>query len=115
MLGTSGNGMHTHAGGEVQHSGTKYMRRMWMCHVYSCLVYLVGAQTGSARTGLKALHMIVCHIMLVLFKRNSFDRITNSGTRSQTRISVHRCLLVLRPPPHRTPPRPRVLKRACAM
>jgi hypothetical protein len=30
MLGTSGNGMHTHAGGEVQHSGTKYMRRMWI-------------------------------------------------------------------------------------
>jgi hypothetical protein len=24
MLGTSGNGMHTHAGGEVQHSGTIY-------------------------------------------------------------------------------------------
>jgi hypothetical protein len=29
MLGTSGNGMHTHAGGEVQHSGTN-MRRMWI-------------------------------------------------------------------------------------
>jgi len=89
MLGTSGNGMHTHAGGEVQHSGTKYMRRMWMCHVHSCLVFLVGAQTawqtGSARTGLQALHMIVCHII----KWNSFDRFTNSGTRSQTRIFVH--------------------------
>ena len=41
-----------------------------MCHVYSCLVYLVGAQTGSAAHGAEgAAHDCLSHLCWSFLKR----------------------------------------------
>jgi hypothetical protein len=93
-------GMHAHAGGEVQHSG-KDMRRMWMTGcamctaVYGALALADFESPCRMCTGPKSTVQpftagsAVNIVSMLVFHRISFDRFTNSGTRSRTRIFVH--------------------------